>query len=109
MRVPGFGRSEEGPKRATVVVRMNYDLWTGMEKSGNPETALRQRAIEELRLKYRYNEHELEVVDSDPTFAASVNSEYVRAADLFKHKRRLPPTLKIHFLAPGTRVREGAN
>jgi cytosine/adenosine deaminase-related metal-dependent hydrolase len=92
----------------TVRVPMNADLWIGLEKSPDPGSALRTRALEELR-RHGYREDEVRVVAGDPVFAESCSTQYNRAVARFHGWRRsLPSSLSIEFQLPGTKRKDKA-
>lgn len=88
------------------------DLWASLN-SGQETTSeaaigrLEQRALDELRSRYRYSEVEIDAVAQSPQFKASARSSYLAALDLFRTKHRLPSRLRLLFPIPASRQRTG--
>ena len=80
-----------------LVVPMNLDLWLQIQNAPNPPTALKERALLELRESYGYDEDQLELVETDPLFNQSVDFEYRKARKLATKKNKVPKTMKIEF------------
>lgn len=103
----GLTTEDDGLAEGKIVVRMNPDLWMNLQNAENPEGFLAERALEELRMNYGYDESEIGFVDEDPVFHESVVEEYRRAQSMWKGKGKIPRTIKITFGRPANRKANG--
>lgn len=104
MRVLGIGWGEdEELAEGKVVIKMNPDLWMNLMNSDTPARLVEERALEELKITWGYDDIELQNVDDDSVFHESADKEFTRALRMWKHKGRIPRTLKIQFGQPATR------
>ncbi|MDE1821574.1 MAG: hypothetical protein KGI98_12105 [Euryarchaeota archaeon] len=100
-----------GSENGRVSVEMNHAVWESLMSGGGWDGAaatqkLRQIGLSELRgPRYNYSEVELDYVARDALFEQSSREGFLRALDLYKTKRRLPPRILLEFTRPSTRNR----
>jgi hypothetical protein len=92
---------------ASFSMKMNPDLWIGVEKAENPEAALKERILHELDMQ-GYDKFEVEAIGSDPTFNESLRNEYRSAYRQFHGWRHsYPGSIRLHYQKLGTRKKSG--
>jgi hypothetical protein len=100
--------TEDEPECSTLRMKMNTDLWMGIEKAESGEQALHARAVKELEYQ-GYKPDEIEAVSKDPVFIESVGENYRMCNRRFHGWRRsLPSSMKFRYTRLGTRTKHGA-
>ena len=93
---------------STFKLSMNADLWLGVEKSENPEEALKQRILHELDMR-GYDKFEVDAIGGDPLFHESIREEYRAAYRQFHGWRHsYPGSIKVRYQKLGTRTNRGS-
>lgn len=101
------GSEDDGLAEGRIVLKMNPDLWMSLQNSDSPEATLAERALDELRFTYGYNDAEVQVIDDDPVFHQSAAEEYRKAQRAWHGKGKIVRTVKIRFGQPATRKESG--
>lgn len=92
---------------ATFTLKVNPDLWIGVEKAENPEAALKERVLHELDMQ-GYDKFEVQAIGSDPLFNQTLAEEYRAAYRQFHGWRHsYPGSIKLHYQKLGTRTKSG--
>lgn len=92
---------------SSFTLKMNSDLWLGIEKSENPEAALKDRVLRELDMQ-GYDKFELETIGNDPLFNESLREEYRAAYRRFHGwHHSYPGSIKLRYQKLGTRGKGG--